>query len=285
MATWQPPIPAGALYSKPARQLGPALALLAYCYDLVQRDGWLEIVLKDAAGDMDTDYRTMRRWWADVSAGGFFREVIDRGRHGYKVRFKDGWLDWRILQARQPKEFKETSRPNEVSDVSLENDEGQIKAKSRPNERSSVSLEATAYKDDIHDHESDRRAKKLRDPATEHQRLMAAYQTALGYKIPNGAKEATAAKKLLSSGYTVEQIISAYENLKGGFWCDKHLSLHTVYEQIGAILYAPKVKPYTNGQKPADARPPLPVYQPPTDRPPAEQSKKTLAEKAREFTP
>jgi hypothetical protein len=53
MGTWQPPIPAGALYSKAARQLGPAIALLGYCYDLIQRDGTLELRLKDAAGDME----------------------------------------------------------------------------------------------------------------------------------------------------------------------------------------------------------------------------------------
>lgn len=41
---WQPPIPSGMLYSQPAQQLGSGLALLAYCYDKVQHDGWLGVV-------------------------------------------------------------------------------------------------------------------------------------------------------------------------------------------------------------------------------------------------
>jgi hypothetical protein len=253
MTTWQPPIPAGALYSKPARQLGPALALLAYCYDLVQTDGWLDLVLKEAAGDMDTDYRTMRRWWKDVSGGPFFREVIDRGRHGYRVRFKDGWLDWRILQGRKPKEFdqaanapdEQPSRPDEGPLMTLEELEGQMKAVSRPNEGSTMTSQKTAYKEDIHDHKThDSRASRA-PPSGDHSRLMAAYQEVLGYKIPNGPKEALAAKKILAAGYTVEQVSDVYQTLKAGYWADKHLSLHKVYEELGAVLNAPKA--YSNG--------------------------------------
>jgi hypothetical protein len=82
-------------------------------------------------------------------------------------------------------------------------------------------------------------------PMGKHQQLMAAYQEALGYKIPNAAKEAPAAKKILAAGYTVEQVLDVYQRLKTGFWSDKHLSLHKVYEEIGAQLAAPKAG--TNG--------------------------------------
>lgn len=101
MAKWQPPIPAGALYSKPARILGPALALLAYCYDKVSSDGWFTLSLKaEATDDLDEAYPTIKRWWQSLEAGPFFAEVQKHGRNGMRVRFKDGWLDWRILAAR-----------------------------------------------------------------------------------------------------------------------------------------------------------------------------------------
>ena len=121
MATWQPPIPAGALYSKAARALGPALPLLAYCYDLVGRDGDFDIVLKDAAGDMEEPYQTMKRWWAIVSAGPFFAEVTDRGKLGFRVKFKPVWIDWRILSARPQANNPIESSTNEVPEKILDN--------------------------------------------------------------------------------------------------------------------------------------------------------------------
>lgn len=139
MAKWQPPIPAGALYSKAARAIGPALPLLAYCYDLVQRDGWLDLSLKDAAGDMDESYQTVKRWWWTLKDGPFFKTIEDHGRNGWRVRFKDIWLDWRILNARE--ENDPFSRSDEDTEVNLEEQkdnsastEGQLKVISRSNE-------------------------------------------------------------------------------------------------------------------------------------------------------
>lgn len=100
MASWQPPIPSGALYSKPARALGPALALLAYFYDLVRRDAWIEFSLHDVASDIGEPYPNIKRWWQAIEAGPFFCEVHKRGRKGIRACFKDYWLDWRIIQAR-----------------------------------------------------------------------------------------------------------------------------------------------------------------------------------------
>lgn len=99
-------------------------------------------------------------------------------------------------------------------------------------------------------------------PTGDHPRLMAAYQEALGYKIPNGAKEATAAKKILAAGYTVDQALDVYQTLKAGYWQDKHLSLHKVYEEIGAQCAAPKAGTngtYPNGRATTDRRPPIAV--------------------------
>lgn len=72
---------------------------------------------------------------------------------------------------------------------------------------------------------------------SEHKRLMTAYAEVLGYPFPNGGKEAAGARKLLDAGYTVEQSISAYCEMKAqAFWASKHLSLHNVMQDIGAIV-------------------------------------------------
>jgi hypothetical protein len=73
---------------------------------------------------------------------------------------------------------------------------------------------------------------KGREPS-DHQRLMAAYQVALGYKIRNGAAEGQAGKKLLAEGWAVEEIIECYHDLKAReFWQDQYLSLQVVFKQI-----------------------------------------------------
>lgn len=105
MASWQPPIPAGALYSKAARNLGPALPLLAYCYDKVRRDGTFKLSLKEVAGDMDEAYPTVKRWWQLLADGPFFKSIENHGRNGLLVTFKDVWLDWRILSTRTENTF------------------------------------------------------------------------------------------------------------------------------------------------------------------------------------
>lgn len=82
---------------------------------------------------------------------------------------------------------------------------------------------------------------------TDHQKLMKAYGEWLGYKIPHGAKEAAAAKKILQAGYTIPQADRCYHALKSqAFYGEKHVSLQTVYEQIGALLTAPQE--HSNGR-------------------------------------
>ena len=82
---------------------------------------------------------------------------------------------------------------------------------------------------------------------TPHQRLMRLYQEALGYKIPHGAQEGAAAKKILNgywldaSGervyYTVEDAIACYRDMKkSDFWKDKHLSLMSVHKGLGEYV-------------------------------------------------
>lgn len=102
MASWQPPIPAGALYSPDAVALGPGLALLAWCYDQVERDGSLLISLERAAAELGKPYGTVRDWWKGLKGGPFFAEITPKGRQGWLVRFTPRWLDWRLLQHNYP---------------------------------------------------------------------------------------------------------------------------------------------------------------------------------------
>lgn len=155
MAKWQPPIPAGALWSADAVKLGPALALLAWCYDAVRRDGTLTISIADVAGDLDVEYRTIKRYWADLRAGPFFCDITDHGKRGYEVRFCDDWIDWRVLNARQPRAVEGTktaleddqpSKPDEGTNVSPDDLQGPVKAPSRPDEGTDMALNTSAYK-------------------------------------------------------------------------------------------------------------------------------------------
>ena len=112
---WQPPIPSGALWSKPMRGLGPAKALIEYCYDIVRRDGWCHFKLVDVADAMGEPYITVKRWWKTVEDAneqhGFFAEIKRRGDLGIEVQLAARWLDWRI--AARP----EQDGPEEVSKV------------------------------------------------------------------------------------------------------------------------------------------------------------------------
>lgn len=101
MAKWLPPIPSGALWSPAAIALGPALPLLAWCYDVVQGDGWADINLHTAAGDLSVPYPTVKRWWAVLRASEFFVTVDEKGRKGMRARFAEQWLERRILAARE----------------------------------------------------------------------------------------------------------------------------------------------------------------------------------------
>lgn len=246
MGTWQPPIPSGALYSKPARQLGAGVALLGYCYDMVGMDGWFNLNLHEAAVVMDAPYPTAKFWWGLLKASGILVEIIDRGRHGIRARFDNYWLDWRILQARQatsPTPPPATPQSGDIREIN-----GSFSGQSTiPNGDAYKVLHDDQESCSVASQPAARAPRRARDP-TPHQALMAGYAEWLGYKIPNGAKEAAAAKRLLTAGYTLPQVDQAYHALKArGFYADKHLSLQTVYEQIGAILAAPTQQEAPNG--------------------------------------
>lgn len=302
MAKWQPPIPSGALWSQEVIQSN-AGALLAYCYDAVLTDGTFTIQLAETSGEMGVDYRTIKRWWSALRAGSFFKSVQDKGRKGFLVRMSDDWLDWRILKARQTvqAEGPKTSPEIESEGSSISPDDAQVVLKgiSRTDERPSMSLENNAYKVLITtDQNSDsslasddavtppaeapkakpvaNRKPKVKaamspEPPSDHKRLLQEYADVLGYPIANYGKEAAGARKLLDAGYTVEQVIAAYCEMKADkFWGKSHISLVNVHSQIGAILNAREAKmraergrtkraaPLANGFHPAA---PLPTPQ------------------------
>lgn len=147
---WHPPIPAEKLYSQPARDIGPALALLAYCYDAVGRDGWVGVQLKDIAVEFGIDYATVKRWWGAIRKGPFFRVQEDHGKKGWRVQFSDEWLDWHTIQANTEganmRLDTPPSSPNEGADLRLNGAQVQIKSKSSPNESADLRLERNAYK-------------------------------------------------------------------------------------------------------------------------------------------
>lgn len=89
----QPRIPRGVLTSKPARKIGPALALLGYAYDQVGPDGRTLVNLRVFAHITGIPYATAQRWWRAVEATPFFTEV-QHTPDGMLARFADEVLAW-----------------------------------------------------------------------------------------------------------------------------------------------------------------------------------------------
>ena len=89
MTKWQPPIPSGALWCKPMRALGPAKALVEYCYDVVSRDGWCRFKLVEVADAMDEPYINVKRWWKVLQEVNetlhLFVEMKNRGKQMWYV--------------------------------------------------------------------------------------------------------------------------------------------------------------------------------------------------------
>ena len=275
MAKWQPPIPSGALWCKPMRALGPAKALVEYCYDIVMRDGWCRFKLVEVADAMDEPYINVKRWWKTLQEANetmrLFSEVKNRGVRGIEVRFNDKWIDWRILNNRT-----EAPEPNGTEEVStrevfpllplaLENEVNGIKRST--NEVSTLiplsecnKVLITTDQADIADAAkaappappaSQKTSRKKPERTPEEQAYLdrkkaieTAYVEALGYKPSAFVQEAKAAKWLAEQGYTPEQVTGCLRHLQADDWyAGKHISLQTVSKQIGAWVQSSKPKP------------------------------------------
>lgn len=63
-----------------------------------------------------------------------------------------------------------------------------------------------------------------------------------GYDSPRGSAEGKAIKNMLLKGYSSNQIIDTWKNLKKEpFWCSKELYMNTVESQIGAITHKKEI--------------------------------------------
>jgi len=70
-------------------------------------------------------------------------------------------------------------------------------------------------------------------PTSEHQQIINAYVTELGYRPLNMGREVKAAKWLVDNRYSPDLVIECYRHMKRDkFWSDKFLSLQKVAEQI-----------------------------------------------------
>lgn len=142
---WHPPIPASKLYSEPALKLGPALALLVWCYDRINRDGTIEIKLESAATDIGKPYGTIRDWWRMLREGPFFSELTDKGRRGWAVRMDRDWIDWHVMGNNYPVNA-EMSAPSQRRNVSANGFESSVTVASTRRDSRDVSDEGSAYK-------------------------------------------------------------------------------------------------------------------------------------------
>ena len=71
------------------------------------------------------------------------------------------------------------------------------------------------------------------------------------YNSPNPAREAAAMTWMLGQGYSAQQILQVYDQMKADpFWAEKHLDMQSVKKQIGA-----KIKNGTHKQDPKSKTP------------------------------
>ena len=272
---WHPPIPSGMLYSDAALQLGPGLAMLAWCYDNVQRDGSIEVHLNTAASDIGRPYGTIKDWWKMLRAGPFFCEQLDRGRRGWVVRLAEDWIDWHIMTNNQGRDVslkEQASSPSEGRNISLEDRQVPVKSPSSLGEGRDVSLETAAYKEDHHDQESggvasrktrsQRPSQKARDPTPMAIRQSLADVCGLDLTVCSKAQHMqvnTVAKRLYLSGQkatkTPEETVDAIRYVAGYFsrndWRGKKGERPTPTQLVdvwGAAIAARKPAP--NGYSP-----------------------------------
>lgn len=207
---WIPPIPGGKLTSKPARDLGPAVTFLLWCYDAVRRDGTIEFQIGEVAGYLDESYYTVQKWWAAARGGPWFTNVIDRGKQGFRVRMADSWLEWRAVKSSsnddqvpdQASEDKKappapSSNAGQIPDLVLEEekipDQPPVKSPSNRNEVPDQALEAPAYKEDHHDQESGERGARKRAVSRAPPTLDQLHEGVTAYKRLTGKRTVTPA--------------------------------------------------------------------------------------------
>jgi hypothetical protein len=293
---WHPPIPANKLYSGPALDLGPALAMLVWCYDGIDKDGTIEVSIEQAAQEIGKPYRTVKGWWRQLREGPFFTKVQDHGRRGWIVRMADDWIDWRIMQHNYPSVQGQnvalqdvSSRSDEGQEAALEDAQSPLKARSKPGEGQHLALESSAYKVLHNDQESESHESVCEDRdgterAHTHQdhpgvrrflgafpqiRLSDSQIARMASLIGDGVE------RLQAWNETVQDYEDNYPRWEPG-------NLSNVYDRFKKKLAARQAE-RTNGHAASDVRPPLPreTYRPPTDALPPEEVARRMKERMR----
>ena len=277
MASWQPPIPSGALWCEPVRNLGPAQALFAYLYDIVKRDGVCEMKLTQVAAAMNEPYPNVKHWWQTIEKANkdarFFSEITHRGTRGLRVQFNPKWLEWRVLSTRteapEPLDAEvipikeETGSPLILFDgigimngIAIGTNEGstvipieQCNKVLIDQDQAVIANAANAAPPAPAATQKTTRKKTGRTPEEQayldrKKAIETAYVDTLGYTPAAFGQEAKAAKWLAEQGYTPEQVAGCLRHLQDdAFYARNHISLQTVAKQIGAWVQSSKPKP------------------------------------------
>lgn len=73
--------------------------------------------------------------------------------------------------------------------------------------------------------------------------FLLAFQSHIGYPIANFGKEMVWANWLFKHGYSEQQILACYEDMKCGWWSDKAVSLSSISQHIGEFVARGQPKP------------------------------------------
>lgn len=68
------------------------------------------------------------------------------------------------------------------------------------------------------------------------QPLVVQFQSHVGYPLANFALEIKWADWMFAHGFTSEQILACYDEMKRGWWSDKKVSLYNVADKIGEFV-------------------------------------------------
>lgn len=274
MATWQPPIPAGAFCSPEAIKINTALPLLGWCYDQVGRDGWLTLNLHAVAGDVGVPYHTIKKWWSALRASDFIALVDERGRGGMRVRLADHWIDWRILSKRETgpnmvlisQNGTETG-PDQVSNTEKRDRNG---TETGPNMvPNNPAYKVLSRSEDQESEDRDGTARTLAHPA------VAMYLRAFP-QIRLNQKQEASITALVGDG--VERLECWQEVIH-----DYELSTHWKPENVGNMKNRFENKLRDRKAKAPDTRPALPIVLPDPNRPDPAESRRKTAELARQL--
>jgi hypothetical protein len=194
-----------------------ARGMLAFL--LSKPDDW-EVYTKNLINESGAGKHKVQRIINELKKAGYmrrYRASDDKGRKFWVTEVYER-LD---MNPKRPKPDDPISRPSENP------------ATGKPGDILNTDLPNTKSKESPAKRGAGKNPPKEPKPETPHQALMRMYQEALGYKIPNGAKEGKAAKTILQT-YTPEQAIGCYNYLKSQrFWKTKFLSLVTVNTSLG----------------------------------------------------